>query len=82
MLRCLPEEEALKIFKNILQGLKDLICVGIIHRDIKPANILINDGAFKLTDFGFAREVTNHQDTIMNSLVGTPLYFIVVIVGT
>lgn len=64
----------MKIFRNVLMGLKDLICVGIIHRDIKPANILMHDGMFKLTDFGFAREVTNHQDSIMNSLVGTPLY--------
>jgi serine/threonine-protein kinase ULK/ATG1 len=45
----------------------------IIHRDIKPANILIDDGTFKLTDFGFAREVDNSLETLMNSLVGTPL---------
>ena len=73
MNRNIPEEDALKIIKNIISGLKDLIKIGIIHRDVKPANILINDQMFKITDFGFAREVINHNDTIMNSLVGTPL---------
>lgn len=28
---------------------------GFIHRDIKPANIMIHDGVFKITDFGFAK---------------------------
>jgi serine/threonine protein kinase len=27
---------------------------GIAHRDIKPENIFINNGIFKLGDFGFA----------------------------
>ena len=47
---------------------------GIIHRDIKPANILISDNVFKLTDFGFAKKVHSHSETLMTSLVGTPLY--------
>ena len=31
--------------------------MGIVHRDLKPSNILINDGVFKLTDFGFAKNL-------------------------
>lgn len=41
--RTLPEEEAIKVIKNIISGLKELLHAGIIHRDIKPANILIHD---------------------------------------
>ena len=67
--RVIPEEEALKILNDLLTGIKALLKMGIIHRDIKPANILMHDKQFKITDFGFAKQVT-----IMNSLVGTPLY--------
>lgn len=40
---------------NLLHGIKALLKIGIIHRDIKPANIMIHDGEFKITDFGFAK---------------------------
>ncbi|CAK71363.1 unnamed protein product (macronuclear) [Paramecium tetraurelia] len=72
--KVIPEEEALKILKDLLQGIKALLKQGIIHRDIKPANILIHDSQFKITDFGFAKQIDQNLDTIMNSLVGTPLY--------
>lgn len=72
--RQLPESEAMQIFKGLLLGVRSLLKLGIIHRDIKPANIMIHDGVFKITDFGFAKQVDSHIETIMNSLVGTPLY--------
>lgn len=73
-LKCnqLNEEKALKIFQQILIGIQELFARGIVHRDIKPANILLHDGVFKITDFGFAKKV--HVDSTMSSLVGTPLY--------
>jgi serine/threonine-protein kinase ULK/ATG1 len=69
----LSEHEALGVFKNMLHGLRDLMKNGIIHRDIKPANILLHEGVFKLTDFGFAKQVQSYTDEVMKSLVGTPL---------
>ncbi|CAD8074619.1 unnamed protein product [Paramecium primaurelia] len=70
----IPENDAINVLKDLLHGIKALLKIGIIHRDIKPANIMIHDGIFKITDFGFAKQVDSHIDTIMNSLVGTPLY--------
>ncbi|CAD8075624.1 unnamed protein product [Paramecium sonneborni] len=70
----IPENDAINVLKDLLHGIKALLKIGIIHRDIKPANIMIQDGIFKITDFGFAKQVDSHIDTIMNSLVGTPLY--------
>ncbi|CAK79528.1 unnamed protein product (macronuclear) [Paramecium tetraurelia] len=72
--KSIPENDAINVLKDLLHGIKALLKIGIIHRDIKPANIMIHDGVFKITDFGFAKQVDSHIDTIMNSLVGTPLY--------
>ena len=43
-----------------------------MHRDLKPENIFINDGVYKIADFGFARYYENNQ--MMKSFVGTPIY--------
>lgn len=49
-----------------------------MHRDLKPANILVhienNRKIFKLGDFGFARQISNYKNQIMESKVGTPYY--------
>lgn len=44
---------------------------GIVYRDLKPENILLStDGNVKITDFGFAKRVSNRTFT----LCGTPEY--------
>lgn len=65
---------ALIIASQIISGLSELAAQGIIHRDLKPANILVSDGVFKITDFGFAKKLDSIDDQLMESLVGTPLY--------
>lgn len=45
-----------------------------MHRDLKPANILVNNGKLKISDFGFARNLDNGDNTVLKSIVGTPLY--------
>lgn len=40
--------------EQIINALSQLQKINIIHRDIKPQNILIFDGVYKLTDFGYA----------------------------
>ncbi|KAG8356854.1 hypothetical protein FVEN_g5546 [Fusarium venenatum] len=52
----LPLDSARSIFRDILQGLKDIHTQGIIHRDIKPSAILLSSptGPAYLSDFGTA----------------------------
>jgi len=38
----LSEPEAIKFFKHIVEGFKELQKHSIIHRDIKPANIMLS----------------------------------------
>jgi fused-like protein len=46
----------------------------VMHRDLKPQNCLIAaNGAIKLADFGFARELQSHAAQL-TSVRGTPLY--------
>ena len=34
----------------------------IMHRDLKPANILVQEGVFKIADFGFAKELQTLEE--------------------
>jgi len=49
------ETEALKVLRNMVAGLKEIVQNGFIHRDLKPANVIKHDENFKITDFGFSR---------------------------
>ena len=50
----LSEDECLNIFHQIIDGM-EAVNTTLIHRDIKPDNIFINDGIFKIADFGLAK---------------------------
>ncbi|CAK60875.1 unnamed protein product (macronuclear) [Paramecium tetraurelia] len=71
----LSEVESFDVLRQIVEGFKELQKHSIIHRDLKPANILINNGIFKIADFGFAKIVNNYSSTnMLKSLVGSPYY--------
>jgi len=71
--RRLPEVEAKKIFKQLIEGLNHLHQKNIVHRDIKLENILLDSKLnLKIIDFGFSIE--HPKDKTLNVFCGTPSY--------
>ncbi|XP_019736066.1 MAP kinase-activated protein kinase 2-like isoform X1 [Hippocampus comes] len=66
------EREASEIMRDIGSAIEYIHLMDIAHRDVKPENLLYStketNASLKLTDFGFAKETTQH-----NSLQ-TPCY--------
>ena len=57
------EDFVIKIFKDILNGLKYLHSNNILHRDIKPDNILLDvNFTAKITDFGISAFYKNFSN--------------------
>ncbi len=53
----IPEDDALAIMQDVLDGLRPVHKDGLLHRDIDPQNIyLTEEGRAVLIDFGAARE--------------------------
>lgn len=81
----LPVGRAVKLLRQIADGVEAAHEAGILHRDLKPANIFIlgkkggGDGFIKVGDFGLAK-IVNQTVTDANSnatpssrgIVGTP----------
>ncbi|KAH7460695.1 Serine/threonine-protein kinase DCLK3 [Phytophthora ramorum] len=53
----LPEPEARRIIRQVVEGLAYLHRRCVLHRDIKPENILIHGNTVKIADFGLAKEL-------------------------
>jgi urea transport system substrate-binding protein len=78
----LPASEALRIAREVAEGLALAHDHGLIHRDIKPANIWLEKPRsaaepppVKLLDFGIARSMeSDTRLTIEGRIVGTPSY--------
>ena len=71
--RVFEEEEACKIFQQVLSSLEYLHNNYISHRDIKPENILLNEyGDAKLSDFGLSTKF--ERGKLLEKACGSPLY--------
>lgn len=71
--RRFEEREARFISASVVEAFEYLHARGIIYRDLKPENLLIaENGYIKLTDFGFAKKMTDRGKTF--TFAGTPEY--------
>ena len=69
----LDEGVALRLLKQVIEGLSYLKQKKIIHRDIKPSNIFLKDGNAKIADFGLSTFA--YQEKFVTELrIGTPRY--------
>ncbi len=65
-------DEAVRICREVAEGLQRAHQAGITHRDIKPANVMItSDGAAKIVDFGLAKLRHQTQDLDTEAPTGT-----------
>lgn len=74
----LPPSEALRLLRDIVDGVAHAHRHGVVHRDLKPDNVMIAERHALVVDFGVAkamRDATAHHDlTSIGISLGTPAY--------
>jgi serine/threonine protein kinase len=68
-------DEAMHLFRPIVEAVAYLHTHGIIHRDLKAHNVKVTpNGTVKLLDFGIAKDLGAHGLTAAGMVPGTPEY--------
>jgi eukaryotic-like serine/threonine-protein kinase len=73
----LPVDDAVAIWRDVLDALGAAHHAGIVHCDIKPENILLSGRNALVADFGIARAIeasTQGSDSSPGVMLGTPGY--------
>jgi serine/threonine protein kinase/DNA-directed RNA polymerase subunit RPC12/RpoP len=70
----LSEKNAAKLMVDISKALISLEKNNILHLDIKPENILIQNGVYKLADFGMIRRGATTTIPLHAEILGTAAY--------
>ena len=73
-----PAAEAVRLAKQIAEGLQAAHARGILHRDLKPSNVIVTSaGVAKLLDFGIAKLEAPNRDVTLTAdgtVLGTVAY--------
>ena len=73
--KCLPLDEALPLFKQILSAVGYAHGQGVVHRDLKPSNIMVQaNGTAKVMDFGIAKVLGSARLTMTGTAMGSVHY--------
>ena len=72
----IPQERAVTMFSQILDGFQYAHDQQVVHRDIKPSNVLVNkQGIPKIMDFGIAKILSADKSLTKTGMqMGTVLY--------
>ena len=74
----LAPSDAMRLLRDVVDGLAHAHRQGIVHRDIKPDNVMIADRHALLVDFGVAKALSDanahHDLTSIGISLGTPAY--------
>jgi eukaryotic-like serine/threonine-protein kinase len=74
----LPVSEAVRILRDVAEGVAAAHVHGVVHRDIKPENIMLSGHHALVADFGVATAVSEtaarHAQTSAGVALGTPGY--------
>ena len=72
----IPQERAVTMFSQILDGFQYAHDQQVVHRDIKPSNVLVNkQGVPKIMDFGIAKILSADKSLTKTGMqMGTVLY--------
>jgi len=66
---------AVKIARQVCEGLSEAHKLGVVHRDLKSSNIMIDkEGDVRIMDFGIARSLEAKETTGAGMMIGTPEY--------
>ncbi|MFB0564705.1 MAG: protein kinase [Candidatus Aminicenantaceae bacterium] len=66
---------AIRISKQVCEGLDEAHRLGVMHRDLKSSNIMIDrEGNARIMDFGIARSLKEKGITGAGVMIGTPEY--------
>ncbi|KAL3235815.1 protein kinase GIN4 [Nakaseomyces bracarensis] len=69
----LPENEAVRAFRQIIIGISYCHSLGVVHRDLKPENLLLDNKLnIKIADFGMA--ALESDDKLLETSCGSPHY--------
>ena len=74
----LAPSEAMRLLRDIVDGLAHAHRNGVVHRDMKPDNVMIADRHALVVDFGVAKAMkdasAHHNLTSIGISLGTPTY--------